>query len=265
MSLKKFALPHVPPELQRPFIGFIALAVLTFFLALSSNGAQINFSELWDNRANVVSMAGDFFPPDISNWQLYLEEMLVTVQIALWGTFLAVLMAIPFGLMAAKNIGPTWLVFIVRRLMDACRAINDLVFALIFVAAVGLGSFAGVLALFIHTTGVLTKLFSEAVESINPKPVEGIRATGASLLAEIRFGVLPQVFTLWSSYTLYRFESNVRAATVLGIVGAGGIGQSLYETVRSFDYQEACTILIIIVICVSIIDMISARLRAFSL
>lgn len=254
----------LPPELKQPVSNLICLAILGLLLGWAAEGAEINFGNLWQNRDNVASMAGDFFPPDISNWRQYLGEMVVTIQIALWGTALAVLAAIPLGLMASKNIGPAWLVFIIRRFMDACRAINDMVFALLFVAAVGLGPFAGVLALFIHTAGVLAKLFSEAVESINPKPVEGIRAVGAGILAQIRFGVLPQVFPLWSSYVLYRFESNVRAATVLGIVGAGGIGQSLYETIRAFDYTEACSILLIVIISVSLIDIISARLRALT-
>lgn len=117
--------------------------------------------------------------------------------------------------------------------LTKCRAINEIVFALLFVVAVGLGPLAGVLALAIHNIGIIAKLFSEAVEAIDPRPVEGIRATGASLLQEVIFGVVPQAMPLWSSFTLYRFETNVRSATVLGIVGAGGIGHSLYENVRS--------------------------------
>ena len=148
-----------------------------------------------------------------------------------------------------------------RRAMDAARAINEIVFAMLFVVAVGLGPFAGVLALWIHTTGILAKLFSEAVEAIDPSPVEGIRATGASRLEEVIFGVIPQVLPLWISYSLYRFESNVRSATVLGIVGAGGIGMILWEVIRSFQYAETAAIVIIIVISVSMLDMISQRLR----
>ncbi|MGA1554346.1 MAG: phosphonate ABC transporter, permease protein PhnE, partial [Burkholderiaceae bacterium] len=147
-------------------------------------------------------------------------------------------------------------------LMDTFRAVNELVFALLFIVAVGLGPFAGVLALFISTTGTLAKLFSEAVESIDPQPVEGIRATGANQVEEIIYGVVPQVLPLWISYTLYRFEANVRGASVLGIVGAGGIGQILWEIMRGFQYAETCALLIILVASVSIIDFISARIRA---
>jgi phosphonate transport system permease protein len=135
------------------------------------------------------------------------------------------------------------------------------VFALLFVVAVGLGPFAGVMALFVHNIGVFSKLYSEAIESIDPRPVEGIRATGAGALPEIIFGVIPQVVPLWSSFALYRLETNVRSATTLGIVGAGGIGQTLYESIRSFHYAETAAQMIIVVVTVIVIDMLSARLR----
>jgi phosphonate transport system permease protein len=148
-----------------------------------------------------------------------------------------------------------------RRLMDSCRAINEVVFAMLFVVAVGLGPFAGVLALWVHTTGSLAKLFSEAVEAIDPQPVEGIRSTGANALEEIVFGVIPQVMPLWISYSLYRFEANVRSAAVVGMVGAGGIGVVLWDIIRSFQYAETCAVLIILVLTVSAVDLISAYIR----
>jgi phosphonate transport system permease protein len=183
------------------------------------------------------------------------------VQIAIWGTFLAVILGVPFGLLSSSNIAPVWIVQPVRRLMDAFRAINELVFAVLFVVAVGLGPFAGVMALFISTTGTLAKLFSEAVEAIDPRPVEGIRATGATRLQEIVYGVIPQVLPLWTSLSLYRFEANVRSATVLGIVGAGGIGQVLFESIRGFQYAESAAIMVIVIATVAIVDIISQQLR----
>ena len=144
--------------------------------------------------------------------------------------------------------------------MDAFRAINELVFALVFVAAVGLGPLAGVLALTVHTTGTLAKLFSEAVEAIDPRPVEGIRATGRRICMEIVFGVIPQVLPLWISFSLYRFEANVRSATVLGIVGAGGIGMSLSESCGGSIMRPVPLILLIIFVTVSF-DIFGARLR----
>jgi len=145
--------------------------------------------------------------------------------------------------------------------MDACRAINEMVFAMLFIVAVGLGPFAGVLALAVHTTGTLAKLFSEAVEAIDPRPVEGIRATGAHQLVEVVYGVIPQVMPLWLSFTLYRFESNVRSASVVGMVGAGGIGVVLFEVIRGFEYAQTCAVLVILAVSVTLIDLLSAHLR----
>jgi phosphonate transport system permease protein len=135
------------------------------------------------------------------------------------------------------------------------------VFAMLFVVAVGLGPFAGVMALFIHTTGVLAKLFSEAIEAIEPGPVEGVRAVGANGLQEIIFGVIPQVLPLWISYTLYRFESNLRSATVIGMVGAGGIGVVLWESMRGFQFANTCAIILIIILAVSLLDILSQFIR----
>ncbi|MET0174071.1 MAG: phosphonate ABC transporter, permease protein PhnE, partial [Agrobacterium vaccinii] len=182
-------------------------------------------------------------------------------QIAVWGTFLAVLLSIPFGILSAHNMAPWWVNQPVRRLMDMFRAIHEVVFAVLFVVAVGLGPFAGVMALFIHTTGILAKLFSEAVEAIDPRPVEAIKTTGASRIQQVVFGVIPQVLPLWISFSLYRLESNVRSATVLGLIGAGGIGQVLFETIRGFYYPQASAIIIIIVLTVTVMDLISQQLR----
>ena len=217
--------------------------------------------QLWKDSANMATFAADFFPPNFTDWRLYLKEMLITVQIAVWGTVLAVIFGVPLGLLSSANIVPWWVYQPVRRLMDALRSINEMVFAMLFVVAVGLGPFAGVLALFVGTTGVLAKLFAEAVESIDHGPVEGIRTTGASSLQEIVFGVIPQVMPLWISYVLYRFESNVRSATVVGMVGAGGIGVLLWESIRGFQFQQSATVLLIIIVVVSLIDIVSQRLR----
>jgi phosphonate transport system permease protein len=210
---------------------------------------------------NMAEFGSGFLRPNFRDWDAYAWQMIETIQIAVWGTALSVLFGIPFAILASANVSPSWIVQPVRRLMDAFRAINEIVFALLFVVAVGLGPLAGVLALAVHNIGIIAKLFSEAVEAIDPRPVEGIRATGASRLQEVIFGVVPQVMPLWSSYTLYRFETNVRSATVLGIVGAGGIGHSLYENIRSFQYSETAAIIIIVVLTVMLIDMISSRIR----
>ncbi|OOG45001.1 phosphonate ABC transporter, permease protein PhnE [Polaromonas sp. A23] len=252
-------LPPAPPRAN--LVALLAWGVLIALLAASWKGAEMRPADLWRDSGNMAQYASSFFPPNFKEWRYYLEEMVVTLQIALWGTALAVVCAIPLGLLCSENIAPVWVRQPVRRLMDAARAINEMVFAMLFIVAVGLGPFAGVLALWVHTTGILAKLFSEAVESIDPQPVEGIRATGANVLEEICYGVIPQVLPLWISYTLYRFESNVRSASVVGMVGAGGIGVVLWEIIRGFQYAETCAVMIIIVVTVSVIDLISARIR----
>jgi phosphonate transport system permease protein len=224
-------------------------------------GAEINPGELAKGAGNAWTFLRDFFPPDFAEWRFYLHEMTVTLHIAIWGSVLAVIAAIPLGLLAAANVAPWWIHLPVRRVLDCFRAINEMVFALMFVVAVGLGPFAGVLALAVHTTGVLAKLFSEVVEAIDPRPVEGIRATGASRLEEIRYGIVPQVLPMWTSYALYRFESNVRAASVVGMVGAGGIGHVLWEVMRAFEYAQTCAVLLIIIAGVMVIDILSAQIR----
>ena len=248
-------------EPKRNLVLQFAWAFLLIALAASWTGADMRPLELWRDSANMRTYAQEFFPPNFDHWRFIGEEMIVTLEIALWGTFLAVLTAVPFGLLASSNIVPWWIYQPIRRLMDAFRAINEMVFAMLFVVAVGLGPFAGVLALWIHTSGVLAKLFSEAVEAIDHQPIEGIRSTGAGALHEIVYGVIPQVMPLWISFTLYRFESNVRSATVVGMVGAGGVGVLLWEIIRSFQYKETSAVMIIVVLTVSLIDLISSKIR----
>lgn len=246
---------------KRSWGRLIGWGLFLAVLGWSWQGAEMNPLALYRDAGNMAVFAADFFPPDFTDWRLYLTEMIVTVQIALWGTVLAIICAIPLSILSSENIVPWWVYQPVRRLMDACRSINEMVFAMLFVVAVGLGPFAGVLALFISTTGVLAKLFAEAVEAIEPGPVEGVRATGASALQEVIYGVLPQVLPLWISYALYRFESNVRSATVVGMVGAGGIGVILWEAIRGFQFAQTCALLIMIILVVSLIDVLSQRLR----
>ncbi|MFM0322147.1 phosphonate ABC transporter, permease protein PhnE [Caballeronia glebae] len=239
-------------------LGWIVLIAV---LGLSWTSADMRPLDLFGASGNMSQFARDFFPPDFTEWRTYAHEMIVTLAVAVWGTALALICAVPCGLLSAQNIAPAWISQPVRRLMDACRAINEMVFAMLFIVAVGLGPFAGVLALWVHTTGVLAKLFAEAVEAVDARPAEGVRATGASSLDEIVYGVLPQVLPLWISFALYRFESNVRSAMVVGMVGAGGIGVVLYEAIRSFDYAQTSAVMLIVIAIVSLIDLASAWVR----
>lgn len=217
---------------------------------------------LFSNSENMQNFGRDFLKPDFTDWRLYVGQMWVTVQIALWGTALAILAAIPLGLLASRNMTPSFIQFPMRRFLDIVRSAPDLVIGTIFIVAVGPGPFAGVMALAVNTAGVLAKLFSEAVESIDRGPVEGVRATGASRLHEIVWGVIPQVAPLWTSYALYRFESNSRSATVLGLIGAGGIGQLLFDSLNGFAYSRTAAIVVVIIAAVILIDMLSQAIRS---
>ncbi|RJR30896.1 MAG: phosphonate ABC transporter, permease protein PhnE [Desulfobacteraceae bacterium] len=244
-------------KLWRLMAGLILAAVLMW----AWQGSEMRPMELIKYKNNMTAYLSGFLKPDFTHWREYLQQTAVTIQIAIWGTLLAIAGAVPFGLLSSGNVTPFWIHQPIRRIMDACRAINEMIFAMLFISAVGLGPFAGVLALFMHTLGTLAKLFSEAVEAIDPHTVEGIRATGANKLQEIAYGIIPQVVPLWISYSLYRFEANVRSASVVGMVGAGGIGAILWDAIRSFNYGETAAMLIVLVVVVSLLDLGSAAVR----
>jgi phosphonate transport system permease protein len=257
----------VPPPPSRSLAqrapDLLVWGAVILLLLISFKPVEVhNFSRLFSNSANMQLYGRDLLRPDFTEWRTYVGQMWLTVQIAMWGTFLAVIVAVPFGLACSRNLSPVWLQQPMRLLMNFLRSIPDLVIGTLFLVAVGLGPFAGVMALAINTGGVLAKLFSEAVEAIDKGPVEGVRATGAGRLHEIVWGVIPQVAPLWTSYALYRFESNSRSATVLGLIGAGGIGRLLFDSINGFAYHELSAIVIVIIVAVSLIDLLSQAMRS---
>tara|TARA_Y100000588_G_C14264644_1_gene929272 strand:- start:1636 stop:2424 length:789 start_codon:yes stop_codon:yes gene_type:complete len=249
--------PSSKLSIKNAVIAVLVLLVLSW----AWQGAEMAPMMFFEHPENMVQLGQDFFPADFSESNIYFSEMLVTIQVGIWGTVLSILLAIPFGILSAENLMPSWVTFPIRRLMDCLRAINEMVFAMLFVVVVGLGPFAGVMALFIHTTGVLAKLFAEAIEAIEPGPVEGVKATGANPIEVILYGVIPQVMPLWISYSLYRLESNIRSATVVGMVGAGGIGVLLWQSISGFQLQQTAAIMAIVIVTVSVIDFISQVIR----
>ncbi len=256
--------PPGPPRrgLSERAFDILVWGGLAALLAAGVRGAEIGkVGELFSGSSNMGQFAGEFVRPNFSDISLYVSAMWLTIQMALWGTFLALVIAVPLGLAGARNLAPVWIQQPVRRILDVLRSIPDLAIGAIFVVAVGLGPFAGVMALAVNTGGVLGKLFSEAVEAVEPGPIDGVRATGATPLQQIVWGVMPQVAPLWTSYALYRFESNARAATVLSLIGAGGIGQNLFDSINSFAFDQTSAIVIVIVVAVSIIDVISQLIR----
>ncbi len=202
-------------------------------------------------------------PPDPgSSLPLYLHALGETLSIALLGTTLAAAFALPFSLLAARNIVPSNIFrFPLRRFFDTIRGVDTLIWALVWINVVGLGPFAGVLAIAVSDFGALGKLFSEAIEGADKKQVEGIRASGGNALHEIRFGLMPQVLPVIAGQVLYFFESNTRSATIIGIVGAGGIGLQLAEQIRVLEWQKVSFLILMILVAVAAIDWISRKLR----
>ena len=224
-----------------------------------------SFSKLIAGFGSLGSFALMMFPPDwgdtTSLWR-YTKALAETVAIALLGTLLAATIALPLSIIAARNATVSQVLrFFTRRGFDTLRGVETLVWALIWINVVGLGPFAGVLAIATSDIGSFGKLFSEAIEASDKRPVEGIVASGGSRLHAIRFGILPQVAPVLISQALYYFESNTRSATIIGIVGAGGIGLQLSEQIRTLEWQTVCFIIIMILVTVSVIDMLSTRIR----
>ncbi|HEU5464401.1 MAG TPA: phosphonate ABC transporter, permease protein PhnE, partial [Candidatus Binatia bacterium] len=293
---------EAPPPPRYPRTVLIGIVCGALLLVWSFHGAKIRPGELFDGIPQILATLRRMLPPDFSkvtdlkNYylpeQLNVPELLLplplsddeararrrwwsntfpqtvigatleTVQMAVAGTFLALVAAFPLGFLAARNMTPHPSVYyLVRGLLNLVRTIPDLALGLLFVAAVGLGAFAGTLALAIHTATVLGKLLSESAENIDEGVVEALRATGASYAQVLSFAVLPQILPDLISFSLYRLETNIRAASVLGLIGAGGIGYLMSTSFRTFQYQEAAAIVLVLIVLVMIVDAVSSRLR----
>jgi phosphonate transport system permease protein len=240
--------------------ALVLAAVLT--LHWSAEGAQLSVAELAAGLPQIGDFLSRTMPPDLSILPRLLGPAIETLQIAIWGTLLGVLLAIPLAFLAARNLSRNrWLFHATRQVLNVTRSINELILALVFVSAVGLGPFPGVLALALHGLGMLGKFFAESIEEIDQGPVQALQATGARPLQVIVFAVLPQVITAWIAVILYRFEVNLRSATVLGMVGAGGLGFELVSSLKLFKYEQTATCIIVITLMVVIADAVSGRLR----
>jgi phosphonate transport system permease protein len=213
-------------------------------------------------KFGAVVVAQLFPPTGFDQIGLFLRVMGETLAMAFLGTVLGAVVAFPLAFLASKNMMPIRPVqFGTRRFADLLRAFDYLIWALIFVRAIGLGPMAGIMAIAIVEVGTFVKLYSEAIENLDRKQMDGVRASGGNTLQVIRFGVLPQVLPMMVSNTLYMFEHNVRSASILGIVGAGGIGFLLGDRLRAYELQEACTIIILVILTVYAIDFLSKKLR----
>ena len=223
----------------------------------------ISFGQIGAGLGVLLKFIGLMFPPSTGgHLQLFLKAMMETLAIALLGTLMAAGAAMPLALLAAENTTPNRLLrLFVRRLLDVVRGVDTLIWALVFVGVVGLGPFAGILAIAVSDTGALGKLFSEAIEAARARERETVVASGGTALMGVRFGLMPQVLPIFASQALYFFESNTRSATIIGIVGAGGIGLQLSEQIRTYDFDQVAFIVLLILSAVAVIDWLSGRLR----
>ncbi|SDT31381.1 phosphonate ABC transporter, permease protein PhnE [Microterricola viridarii] len=239
----------------------IGIPVAILLLLWSFNGAEFNFAKLGQGTVNMGEFLSRLFPPDFSKFGTIAALLVETFQMAIVGTVLGAVLSLFVAFAAASNIAPKWLYYPARWVMNVIRSVPDLVFALMFVSAVGLGPFAGILAMTLGSLGSIGKIFAEAMESVDRGPITAMQAVGASKRQVIQYGVLPQAAPLLVSYTLLLFEGNVRGATILGLVGAGGIGLELTTAMRMYDYGHLSAIIICIIVLVTAIDQGSALIR----
>jgi phosphonate transport system permease protein len=238
-------------------VALAALAAFAFWRL------EFSFARLGSGLAQIAHIVSLMFPPSPGpQLMIFIKALGETLSIALLGTLTAAILAFPVGFLAAKNVVPNIFAhFAVRRFLDTIRGVDVLIWALIFINVVGLGPFAGILAIAASDFGAFGKLFSEAIESADRKPMEGIVSTGGTKLHALRFGLIPQVFPVIASQVLYYFESNTRSATIIGIVGAGGIGLHLTEQIRVLEWDKVSFLVLMILVTVAAIDWVSTRLR----
>lgn len=242
---------------------WIGVAVAFVVLWLSARGSQISLENLAKGVPYMWDFISRMMPPNFAFIEKLWRPALESLYVAIWGTILGVFIALPFCFFAARNLSPSPLIFqTMRQILNAMRGINEIILALIFVAAIGLGPFAGVLALAVHGAGMLGKFFAEAIEDIDPGPIEAFRSAGVGRFKTILFGILPQVLPAWLGTIFYRLETNVRQATVLGMVGAGGIGFELVSSMKLFQYQDTAMCILVILLMVLLADFFSSRVRA---
>ena len=244
----------------------MTIVLLAAGLAVYAGGLfmlDISPIRIWQGLGQLGTIVVLMLPPSTGgHFALYLSALGQTLSIAFLGTFLAAVLAAPFGFLAARNVAANRAVHILtRRSMDTVRSIDTLIWALIWIGVVGLGPFAGALAIASSDFGAMAKVMSEAIETADRKPIEGVVASGGGRFSAIRFGILPQVLPVFASQLLYFFESNTRSATIIGIVGAGGIGLHLYEQIRVLEWQQVSFLILMVLVTVAAIDLISRRLR----
>jgi phosphonate transport system permease protein len=239
-----------------------AAAIVGVVLGCCDYVGLLDARRLSDGIPALFSLLGEMWPPDFAAAGSWVEPLLDTLAMSVAGTALSIALSLPIGLAAARNTTPHPVLYhSARAILNVLRAIPDLIMGIVFVAAVGFGALPGVLALGLHSVGMVAKFFAEAIERASPAPIEAARAVGAKPVQVIIYGVLPQVLSQLADVSIYRWEYNFRASTVLGLVGAGGIGFELIAALRTLEYRQVAAIMVVILATVTIVDSISGWLR----
>jgi phosphonate transport system permease protein len=239
-------------------IGWLAALL---YVVYSASLLDLTWARFFTGLEQAARFLDRMFPPDFSRWEAVLKGMKESLEIAVLASGGGILLSLPIGFLAARNLMPAWVSWPARALIAACRTFHPVIVAIVFVKAVGFGALAGILALVIASVGFIAKLFAEAIEEISLKQVEAVRATGASFMNVVVFGVLPQVAARFIGFSTYQFDANVRNSTMVGIVGAGGIGAPLFVAFQRFDYGVVCAILIAIVVVVFLCEILSNQVK----
>jgi len=238
--------------------GWVLFAVYLGYAASHLEFTPARFAVGLEHGAKFLSR---LFPPDFHRWELLLKGMLESLQIAVVASALGVALSLPLSLMAARNLMPPWLTWPARLVMVLCRSFHPVIVAILFVKAVGFGALAGILALTVASVGFLGKLFTEAIEEISLKQVEAIRASGAPFLSVVSFAVIPQVFSRFVGFIAYETDANLRNSTMIGIVGAGGIGGTLFAAFQRFDFDFVCAIVLTIIALIMAGEVLTVRIK----
>ena len=247
------------PRSVWPRVAAIALAVYVVYACAQ---LDVSWERVQTGLENAARFFGRLFPPNFERWELLVKGLAESLQIAVLASTLGILLALPLGLLGARNLMPAWASWPARAIVVVARSLHPVIVAILFVKAVGFGALAGILALTVASIGFIGKLFTEAIEEISLKQVEAVRATGAPFFSVLAYGVLPQVFSRFIGFATYQLDSNLRNSTMVGIVGAGGIGGTLFSAFQRFDYDFVCAILIAIITLIMIGEVLATGVRA---
>lgn len=258
LGIKSFSHWHRSLGWLKP-LGVVVGVALLYGWALQ--GLSVDLTLLKDSWPYMIDFITRLWPPNLEVLDVAIKALIETIQMSLWGTTIGAILSLPLAVLSARNLAPGWLRGLANMLQNAVRSIPSIVLGLFFVAATGLGAPAGTLALGIYTIGYLAKFYQEAIESVDSRSLEALQVSGASWFQVAQYGVLPQVLPLGLGYSLYMFEYNIRAASVLGVVGAGGIGFELVNYIRGFEYNKATTMMLVLLVVVTLIDGLSSQLR----